>query len=182
MKQRRVSSSFQKSPAVSAPELLNEQMSNSEMMKLCINSNVNTDDGAFFFDGHAWLTLQQGEDMDGYGLYPDGHTGIMAENLDNGAGSDVRHNFEEDKYSGEFQYCESLTEQQMTKFQQERKKPAHWSETNNCSSWASDTFYEITGTDVDADDEWILGVETPRELGQNITRLNKQTKNAQGQP
>ena len=45
-----------------------------------------------------------------------------------------------------------------------------WGYTNNCSSFASETFYDVTGVDVDADD-W-FGIETPRELGSNIMDMN----------
>ena len=153
---------------------LGPPMSNSERIALCINSNVNTDAGHSFSDGHAWLTLEKDNTIDGYGLYPDQHSGIREAGLDNGVGSDLRHNFQNDKRPGKYQYCEDINKTQFEQFESIQQDPAHWSETHNCSSWASETFFDITETDVDADDEWVLGVETPRELGQNITRLNEQ--------
>lgn len=45
-----------------------------------------------------------------------------------------------------------------------------WRITNNCASFASETFEEVTGVNIDADD-W-LGIETPREIGDSILSAN----------
>lgn len=45
-----------------------------------------------------------------------------------------------------------------------------WGTFNNCVSFASEVFESTTGIDVDADD--IMGIETPRELGEHILELN----------
>ena len=46
----------------------------------------------------------------------------------------------------------------------------NWRYTNNCASFASERFEEVTGVDIDADD-W-LGIETPREIGDSILQAN----------
>ena len=55
--------------AMPAPQM-DVPISNSERIELCIHSNVNVDEGALD-DGHAWLTLHQNGNTDGYGLWPD---------------------------------------------------------------------------------------------------------------
>jgi len=84
------------------------------------------------------------------------------------------NNHEGDGALGAYHFCEEITETQRDQFEKARKEPANWRPTHNCSSWASDAFHDVTGVDVDADDERLLGVETPQKVGQNITRLNEQ--------
>mgnify|MGYP001346345387 CR=1 FL=1 len=177
MGKRKLSNHTKKAPtqaAIPAPQM-DAPISNSELIELCIHSNVNVDEGAFFDDGHAWLTLHQNGNTDGYGLWPDrGDMDNPFSGLLPDPHSDVKHNHSHDSSRSPLNYCESITEAQAETFNALRQAPAFWSPTNNCSSWASSIFAEVTGTDVDADDEWLLGVETPRELGQNITRMNEQ--------
>lgn len=45
-----------------------------------------------------------------------------------------------------------------------------WRYTNTCASFASETFYDVTGIDIDADD-W-GGFETPREISSSISDIN----------
>ena len=112
-------------------------------------------------------------------IWPDWNSDILEHNEQNWMvniwESDVRKNFPEDKYSRRvypYRYCETITESQHTKLLREvNKRGWIWSFWTNCSSFASQVFYKTTGTDVDADD-WLLGIETPCELGKNIMELN----------
>lgn len=173
MGKRHMSNHTKKAPtqATTPAPQMDAPISNSEMIELCINSNKNVDEGAAFDAGHAWLTVHQQGQTDGYGLYPDSDdmTNLLA-----GVLPDSTSDVQVDSGLGPFNYCESITQEQFETFEALRQEPAFWAPTNNCSSWASSIFAEVTGTDVDADDEWLLGVETPRELGQNITRMNEQ--------
>jgi hypothetical protein len=45
-----------------------------------------------------------------------------------------------------------------------------WTLSNTCASFASETFYAVTGIDVDADE--YFGAETPREVGEHIKEAN----------
>ena len=175
MGKRHMSNHTKKAPtqATTPAPQMDARISNSEMIELCINSNISVDEElAPFGEGHAWLTVHQDEQTNGYGLWPD--PGIMSLVGLGDNTSDVHKNLKGDGELGPYNYCESITQEQFEKFEALRQETAFWAPTNNCSSWASSTFTEVTGTDVDADDEWILGVETPRELGQNITQLNEQ--------
>ena len=58
------------------------------------------------------------------------------------------------------------------------KQNHSWRHTNNCASFASETFEEVTGVDIDADD-W-FGFETPREIGDSILRANRGTMSNTG--
>lgn len=143
--------------------------------EICIHSNAAGSDGAGVLAGHAWLTLHDGTSgamLASYGLWPDGHPGIQAAGLDNGDGSDVRTNFSGDMRLGTYYYCRCITKEQKAKLDELVTTTRGWCTTDNCSSFASDTFYEVTGVDVDADDEGALGVETPREVGDSIKELN----------
>ena len=58
------------------------------------------------------------------------------------------------------------------------KEHREWCYTDNCSSFASDTFGDVTGTDVDADD-W-AGFESPGELGDSINSANGGSNSNEG--
>jgi hypothetical protein len=156
---------------MSAPSQTDAPVSNADMIALCINSNVNRDETPLLDHGHAWITLHENASTEGYGLWADG---VMSGALQGTRNTDVLKNEEDDGSLGAYHYCEEITEAQRDQFEKARKEPAYWWPTHNCSSWASNTFHDVTGVDVDADDEWFMGVESPQELGQNITRLNEQ--------
>ena len=128
-------------------------------------------------DGHAALCLKDETNtysIHYYGLWPDDHTAIEQSGLSNGRGSDVRVDFYGDKYSAEdypFIYCKRINTRQYQKFQQEVSKSSKWTLTNNCASFASEVFREVTGIDVDEDD-WLLGANSVCELGKSIIEKN----------
>ena len=173
MGKQRASSAARQAPAqtMRAPAQTDAPVSNAEMMLLCINSNVNRDETSILKTGHGWLTLHENDSTEGYGLWPDG---MISGALQGTRDTDVLKNQEGDGALGAYHYCEEINEAQRDQFEKARQEPANWWPTHNCSSWASDTFHDVTGVDVDADDEWFMGVESPQELGQNITRLNEQ--------
>jgi len=139
---------------------------------------VYTNTAAYFSDnnfGHAAILLAETDpDTDAltvttWGLWPDGHE----DTPDNGSGTDIRQGFANDVYTQfSYFYCEPVSEKQKEILRNEGNKDITWTCTNNCSSFASDTFRKVTGTDVDADDELLLGTETPVEMGKSIIALN----------
>ncbi len=150
-----------------------KQKAEEQNRTLCINSNVAEGDGnPGITDGHANISVHNPDGtVDTYGLWPDDHPSIINSGLNNGAGSDIRPNLANDHGANyDYSYCEEITDEQYVNLQQIIHEGDSWSLTNNCSSFASETFYDVTGTDVDADD--VIGVETPREVGQHIQELN----------
>ena len=145
---------------------------------LCIYSNVAEDvlvggETPPIDAGHAALMLIESSDavltVTTYGLWPDDHDAVP----DNGDGSDIRVSFPLDAWSPQrypYIYCERLDDAKVQKLKTEVAKVVTWACTHNCASFASETFFTVTGTDVDADE--LLGLETPREIGQNIRVKN----------
>ena len=141
---------------------------------ICVYTNT----AAYFSDnnlGHAALLLAEPDPdteavtITTWGLWPDNHE----DTADNGAGTDIRKNFANDVYTQfNYFYCEPVSKTQKDKLIAEGNKNIKWTCTNNCSSFATETFRKITGTDVDAGDELFLGVETPVEAGKSIIKLN----------
>ena len=145
------------------------------MSTLCLYSNVAEDVGSPGIDaGHAAMILVDGKNNPTtYGLWPDDHAAIVAQGLANGGGSDVRMAFSLDEWSVQsypYIYCEQITYSQLAMFAVGVAQDWEWRVTNNCASFVSEVFYDVTGTDVDADD--VGGFETPRELGMSIRELN----------
>lgn len=141
--------------------------------QLCINSNLAETNSSGAAGGHAWLTLQQDQNViQGNGLWPDDHPDIVASGLNNGEDSDIRTGFDVDSTVGEHQFCADLGQDQLDNYVELLNEDEEWGLLHNCSSWASEVFEQVTGIDVDADDERLLGAETPSELGQSIQELN----------
>ena len=148
---------------------------------LCIMSNVCEKNGAGDTDGHAALVLVDTDTgkTTTYSLWPDSHPNIQRGGLDNGKGSDVRENFPGDAPAGyKYKHCKKLTDDQAKKLVENAKEHREWCYTDNCSSFASDTFGDVTGTDVDADD-W-AGFESPGELGDSINSANGGSNSNEG--
>lgn len=70
-------------------------------------------------------------------------------------------------------FCHAISEEEEKKLKKLVRKPTKWTLTNTCASFASETFEEVTGIDIDADE--ILGFETPREIGEHIIEANHGT-------
>jgi len=132
---------------------------------LGVHSNV-AGDANGFTDGHAWISVRNGGTVQYYGLWPDSHGSVT----DNGDGTDIRTGMEADQTPAASRYYE-LSEQQAARLNLLLGMNVSWGYTHNCSSWASDVVREVAKQDIDADD-W-LGIETPRELGRNILRLER---------
>lgn len=130
--------------------------------------------------GHAWLTLHDstGKRIASYGLWPDWHEGISNAGLSNGKGSDVRVNYIGDQRYGAYYYRVCITAAQRKKLATEVAKNIGWEYTNTCAAFASETFFAVTGIDIDADE--VLGFETPREVGESIMGANGGTATPSG--
>lgn len=130
--------------------------------------------------GHAWLTLHDstGKMIASYGLWPDWHGGIQGAGLANGAGSDVRVNYTGDQRYGTYYYCVCITAAQRKQLATEAGKNISWEYTNTCAAFASETFFAVTGVDIDADE--FMGFETPREVGESIMQANGGTATPSG--
>ncbi len=144
---------------------------------LCILSNASSANGSGFCGGHALLlyleTNPSKKSIKGatYGLWPDEHPGITAAGLNDPAASDVRINYAGDnprRYR--YIHCREITDEMECKLNCILSQNHDWRYTNNCASFASETFEEVTGVDIDADD-W-LGIETPHEIGDSILQAN----------
>ena len=129
---------------------------------LGIHSNFNQN---IFESGHAWITLTHNNITTSYGLWPDNHP----KTKDNKDSSDIRIGLE--PHAGMANRYYILTDKQYNKFRQLLNNNVEWFYTNNCSSWASMVIARIFDIDIDADD--YFGIETPRELGYNINKLEK---------
>lgn len=141
---------------------------------LGIHSNV-AGDSNDFTAGHAWVTISTLRKTDFYGLWPDGHP----RTVDNGDASDVRVNMEAGARPVASRYYR-LDPSQTMRLNMFFTMKATWAYTNNCSSWASELLADVVGEDVDADD-W-LGLETPRELGRSIQRLEARDRTSPASP
>lgn len=158
----------------------NSETGNALVCNVVLGAHSNVGAGAAVDDGHAWTTVRifssSGSTVQSYGLWPDDHP----RTVDNGAGWDIRVGMEPMSTSHNRYYL--LTPSQKNTLNTELAANVTWAFTHNCSSWASDTIYSVTGEDVDADDEWLLGVETPREFGQSIDALEANEPTSSGSP
>ena len=131
---------------------------------------IHTSAGSTF--GHAWISYTTDDGITTtYGLF---HVSRASGTSKVQPGSDVRENIEKNRNSRASRYYNDLTEKQKGRFRRWLgKRHRYRFPTNNCSSWASDTVRGVTGENVDADDERLLGVETPGELQRSIEELEK---------
>lgn len=115
--------------------------------------------------GHAWITITRKDNgfTQSFGLWPDGHPRTK----NNGKGTDVRRGMEPATGAANRYY--SLTITQHNKLIRLINTTEHWFYTNNCSSWASEITYKTLRVHIDAND--YFGIETPRELGENIRMI-----------
>lgn len=141
---------------------------------LGIHSNVAGDVNGFT-SGHAWISVRSASSTDFYGLWPDAHPRV----IDNGDASDVRVNLEVGAHAVASRYYRLQAGQTM-RLNLLLNRPATWRYTNNCSSWATELLVQVLGEDVDSDD-W-GGLETPRELGATILRLERRHRTSPRQP
>jgi hypothetical protein len=134
-------------------------------MILGIHSNVSGDDVGYTA-GHAWISITRDGKATVYGLWPDAHP----KTIDNGDKSDIRVGMEIRSKAKENRYYR-LSDAQSKHFDALMKANIGWTYTNTCAAWASDVVESLIGEDIDSDD--YLGFETPRELGQSISELEK---------
>lgn len=137
--------------------------------------------------GHAWLTVHNlvTEESHSYGLWPRHHELVDEANRSHpdtdlqvdfeyvkkhdpsrDAGSDTYGDFRE----GPMFYARRISSGQKSILNTIVSKPHLHSSTNNCASFASETFEAVTGVDIDADEWW--GFETCREIGEHIIEAN----------
>ena len=75
-----------------------------------------------------------------------------------------------------YSYCAEISKEQEQTLFDILKENHTWRYTNTCASFASETFYDVTGIDIDADDNF--GFETPREISESIEELNHKSKSS----
>jgi RHS repeat-associated protein len=132
------------------------------MGNLAIHSN--TEPTASFDAGHAWISYQKVyHTKQTFGLWPDSHLNVA----NNGSGSDVRLNIELN-WSANYSYYKNISDAEETLLFSILNQNHTWRYTNTCASFASETFFDVTG--IDADD-W-GGFETPREISSSIQDIN----------
>lgn len=137
---------------------------------LCINTNA-TDPDAGVSAGHSWLTsLPANGDVHSYGAWPSSGTGDVHtdwERIDEDAIAEY------DENPDTISYCHPVSDEDLAALEEqvaEDSESFDWWLTDNCASWATDTFSRITGIDFSADDLGALGVETPRALADDIAQ------------
>ena len=143
-----------------------------------LHSTVNPDtQGSFnqFVDGHAWISVTSNGRTQYYGLWPDNHPDVP----DNGAASDIRVGREANYPASASRYYE-LTPEQATRLQSEVQQNVTWGYTNTCASWASETVSRVTGQRIEATE--LLSIETPRQLIEEIRRLERQHPTSAADP
>ncbi|RYZ71509.1 MAG: hypothetical protein EOP91_10670 [Lysobacteraceae bacterium] len=134
-----------------------------------IHSTVDSEtEGSFnrFVDGHSWISVTRDGSTQYFGLWPDGHPDVP----DNANGTDIRVGREANFPATASRYYE-LTPDQVTTLQKELQKNVTWGYTNTCASWASETLSRVTGQRIEATE--ILSIETPRQLIEEIRRLER---------
>lgn len=142
----------------------------SDQVVVGIHSTVSPDtQGSFnqFVDGHSWISVTRNGQTQYYGLWPDNHPDVP----DNGAASDIRVGREANYPASASRYYE-LTPEQATRLQSELGRNVTWGYTNTCASWASETVSRVTGQRIEATE--LLSIETPRQLIEEIRRLERQ--------
>jgi len=103
-----------------------------------------------------------------YGSWP---ANVAGEANRSSSDSDIRVNYPGDDPSNyPYVHCREINEEQYQKLQKMIADGDEWGYLNNCSSFASDTFSEVTNVNVSASDT--LWISTPRELGADIMRQN----------
>ena len=130
---------------------------------LGIHSNV--DSGAKT-GGHAWISVTENGATKTYGLWPDSHPNVP----DNGKGSDIRvgmEDFETAKASRFYQ----LNALQLVQLQALIAQNKSWKYQFNCSSWATYVVQKVMKEDIAAEDWWLLGIKSPRQLGSAIRQM-----------
>ena len=135
-----------------------------------IHSTVSPEtEGSFnrFVDGHSWISVTRNGYTQVYGLWPDNHPDVP----DNGSATDIRIGRELNAPATASRFYE-LTPEQATRLQAELQQNVTWSYTNTCASWASETMSRVTGQHLEATE--MLSIETPRQLIEEIRRLERQ--------
>jgi len=116
--------------------------------------------------GHAWITVHRGGNVEYYGLWPDQHPHV----IDNGPGSDVRRGMEKRDRAADSRYYLLSSEQEKV-LTRHLMISVKWRYTHNCSSWATEIVRKVTTENITANEPIIAFVETPRQLGMSIRRL-----------
>ena len=141
---------------------------------LGIHSNVIGNAG--YTAGHAWITVTRWGTTKYYGLWPDDHPSTP----NNGPGWDIRIGMERGTKPKASRYYKLSVVQQIV-LDRLLLRNVTWGYTHNCSSWAHEIIWKVVHEDVDADD-YLWFIETPRELGRNILRLEAKDPTNQFMP
>ena len=68
-------------------------------------------------------------------------------------------------------YCRIISKEESKKINEILKKNHTWRLTTTCASFASETFEDVTGINVNSNDT--LGFETPRKITESIENIKK---------
>jgi len=115
---------------------------------------------------HAWVTLEKDGTTRSFGLYPDNQEVIECgqEAGWNGSGTHVREGIDSDRIPTSSIYQE-LTPEQEDKFWQAMDGPQEYSTRhNNCAHWASDTWEQTTGQNLEVKHQ----IDSPFETGKTV--------------
>ncbi len=142
---------------------------------LGVHSTVEPNTNLLRDHGHAWVTLTEGGVTTRWGLWPDTNKRIKKLGLANGAGSDVRTNFEGDPAAGGcWNKTYKLTVAQRNAFLDyiiaQRDGVRTWTKEDNCASFARDAV-AAAGQGALAVTETIVvrTYPTPRKMSQAIS-------------
>lgn len=141
---------------------------------LGIHSNVTSGSKT---GGHAWISITTNGAIVTYGLWPDEHQ--LTE--DNGPGFDIRKNLELNSQASASRYYK-LSESQAKKLWVEVYSNKTWKYRYNCSTWASYVVKQVIGRDMKARDMMLLGITSPRQLGQSILKLEASDPTSRSEP
>lgn len=141
---------------------------------LGIHSNV---DGGNKTGGHAWISVTENGATTTYGLWPDAHPNVP----DNGKGSDIRVGMEDYEIAKASRYYE-LNQTQSTQLRGLIAQNKTWKYQFNCSSWATYVVKQVMKEDIAAEDWWVLGIKTPRQLGTAIREMEMKDPTSKYKP
>lgn len=126
--------------------------------------------------GHAWISIKRvGEKTTNtYGIWQDSYmpnSGLRRRIPDNGAGTDIRKNFEEiygyEKATESVYFIiTSARRENLDKYLAKKFNYGYLS--NNCTDFVDEALFAVTGIDIPIDIAWI---NTPAELGRMIQLL-----------
>ncbi|MDA8708595.1 hypothetical protein N9M10_04400 [Hellea sp.] len=134
--------------------------------------------------GHAWITVTKNNFTQSYSVWPDYEPKVN----DNGwKGSDLRKEIEVDpRYSNSFRIRQSryfqLNMMQQNKLNVILQKYVFHRPTHNCASWVAEVARKVTSENVRADEKFHRYIESPRQMGAYIQKMETKTPSSLKNP